>query len=297
MSPAGAGTRTLGILGGSGIYELEGLAGARWEKVESAFGSPSDELLLGELDGVRLAFLPRHGRGHPIPPSRVNYRANLDALKRVGATDVISLSACGSLREDLAPGCFVLVDQYIDRTVAREASFFERGMVAHVSLAKPVCAPLGDCIEQAAHALGLACVRGGTYVAIEGPQFSSLAESRLYRSWGCDVIGMTNMPEARLAREAELCYASIAMVTDYDCWHEAHANVEVAQIIALLASNAANARALLGRAARSAAARPQPCAAGCDRALEHALITAEGARDPELLRRLDAVAGRVLRAR
>jgi 5'-methylthioadenosine phosphorylase len=297
MSPAGAGTRTLGILGGSGVYQLEGLTGARWEKVESSFGTPSDELLLGELDGVALAFLPRHGRGHRIAPSRVNYRANIDALKRVGVTDVISLSACGSLREELAPGSFVLVDQYVDRSVAREASFFDSGLVAHVSLAKPVCSALGDRIEQAARELGLACRRGGTYVAIEGPQFSTLAESRLYRAWGCDVIGMTNLPEARLAREAELCYASVAMVTDYDCWHPDHANVEVAQIVALLASNAENARALLGRAARGAAARPQPCADGCDRALEHALITAEGARDPALLRRLDAVAGRVLRQR
>jgi len=297
MSPVTAATRTLGIIGGSGVYALEGLAGARWEKVESPFGAPSDELLLGELDGVSLAFLPRHGRGHALPPGRVNYRANLDALKRVGATDVISLSACGSLREDLAPGTFVLVDQFIDRTHARASSFFDSGLVAHVSLAQPVCAPLVDRIEQAARQLSLAIRRGGTYLAMEGPQFSSLAESRLYRSWGCDVIGMTNMPEAKLAREAELCYATVAMVTDYDCWHPDHASVEVAQIVALLASNAENARALVANAARPAAARPQPCAAGCDRALEHALITAEGARDPALLRRLDAVAGRVLRPR
>src|SRR5262245_2393294 len=265
MSSAGAGKRTLGILGGSGIYELEGLVDARWEKVASPFGEPSDELLLGELDGVPLAFLPRHGRGHRIAPSRVNYRANLEALKRVGATDVISLSACGSLREDLAPGCFVLVDQYIDRTTARATSFFDSGLVAHVSLATPVCAPLVDCIEHAARELGIPYHRGGTYVAIEGPQFSSLAESRLYRSWGCDVIGMTNMPEARLAREAELCYASVAMVTDYDCWHPDHANVEVAQIVALLTSNAEHGRALVGRAARAAGTRARPCAAGCDR--------------------------------
>ena len=297
MSPAGAGTRTLGIVGGSGVYALDGLVGARWEKVESSFGSPSDELLLGELDGVPMAFLPRHGRGHPIPPSQVNYRANLDALKRVGVTDVISLSACGSLREDLAPGSFVLVDQFIDRTHARASSFFGTGLVAHVSMARPVCAPLLDRIEQAARELGLPCTRGGTYLAMEGPQFSSLAESRLYRAWGCDVIGMTNMPEAKLAREAELCYASVAMVTDYDCWHPDHARVEVAQIVALLASNAGHARALVGRAAPRVATRPLPCAEGCDRALDHALITAEGARDPELLRRLDAVAGRVLRAR
>jgi 5'-methylthioadenosine phosphorylase len=297
MSPAAAATRTLGIVGGSGIYALEGLAGARWEKVESPFGAPSDELLLGELDGVALAFLPRHGRGHPIPPSQINYRANVDALKRAGATDLISLSACGSLREDLAPGSFVLVDQFIDRTHARATSFFETGLVAHVSLARPVCAPLVDRIEQAARELGLPCRRGGTYLAMEGPQFSSLAESRLYRAWGCDVIGMTNMPEAKLAREAELCYASVAMVTDYDCWHPDHARVDVAQIVAVLASNAAQARALVGRAARPAAARALPCADGCDRALDHALITAEGARDPEALRRLEAVAGRVLRAR
>jgi 5'-methylthioadenosine phosphorylase len=298
MSPAGASVkRRLGILGGSGIYELDGLVGARWEKVTSSFGPPSDEILLGDLGGVSMAFLPRHGRGHPIPPSEVNYRANLDVLKRVGVTDLISLSACGSLREDLAPGSFLLVDQFIDRTCARPASFFGKGMVAHVSLARPVCAALLDRLEQAARDLGLPLVRGGTYLAIEGPQFSTLAESRLYRSWGCDVIGMTNMPEARLAREAELCYASVAMVTDFDCWHPDHDRVEVAQILAVLASNAEQARSLVARVARPAAERAVPCAEGCDRALDHALITAEGARDPELLRRLDAVAGRALRGR
>jgi len=298
MSPAGASpTRRLGIVGGSGVYALEGLVGAHWEKVKSVFGPPSDEILLGELDGVAMAFLPRHGRGHPIPPSEVNYRANLDALKRLGVTDVISLSACGSLREDLAPGTFLLVDQFVDRTHARASSFFGKGLVAHVSMARPVCAPLLDRLEQSARELGLPLVRGGTYLAMEGPQFSSLAESRLFRSWGCDVIGMTNMPEAKLAREAELCYASIAMVTDFDCWHPDHARVEVAQIVAMLASNAEHARSLVARVARRAAERGVPCAEGCDRALDHALITAEGARDPELLRRLDAVAGRVLRAR
>jgi 5'-methylthioadenosine phosphorylase len=303
MSPAGASpapgsaARRLGILGGSGVYALDGLVGARWEKVESAFGSPSDEILLGELGGVPIAFLPRHGRGHPIPPSEVDYRANLDALKRVGVTDVISLSACGSLREDLAPGTFVLVDQFVDRTHARASSFFGRGMVAHVSMARPVCAALLDRIEQSARELGLPTVRGGTYLAMEGPQFSSLAESRLYRSWGCDVIGMTNMPEAKLAREAELCYASVAMVTDYDCWHPDHARVEVAQIVAVLEANAEQARALVARVAGRAGKREVPCSEGCDRALDHALITAEGARDPELLARLDAVAGRVLRER
>jgi 5'-methylthioadenosine phosphorylase len=293
MSP----TRRLGIIGGSGLYALAGLVGARWEKVASAFGPPSDEILLGEQDGVAMAFLPRHGRGHPIPPSEVNYRANLDALKRVGVTDLISLSACGSLREDLAPGSFLLVDQFVDRTHARASSFFGKGMVAHVSMARPVCAPLLDRIEQSARELGLPMVRGGTYLAMEGPQFSSLAESRLYRSWGCDVIGMTNMPEAKLAREAELCYASVAMVTDYDCWHPDHARVEVAQIVAVLAANAEQARALVGRVAGRAGQREVPCSEGCDRALDHALITAEGARDPELLARLDAVAGRALRGR
>jgi 5'-methylthioadenosine phosphorylase len=298
MSPAGASPRRrLGIVGGSGVDSLDGLVGAHWEKVKSVFGPPSDEILLAELDGVPMAFLPRHGRGHPIPPSEVNYRANLDALKRVGVTDLISLSACGSLREDLAPGSFVLVDQFVDRTHARASSFFGKGLVAHVSMARPVCAPLLDRLEQSARELGLPLVRGGTYLAMEGPQFSSLAESRLYRSWGCDVIGMTNMPEAKLAREAELCYASVAMVTDYDCWHPDHARVEVAQILAVLASNAEHARSLVGRVARRAAERSVPCAEGCDRALDHALITAEGARDPELLRRLDAVAGRVLRSR
>jgi 5'-methylthioadenosine phosphorylase len=298
MSPAGASpTRRLGIVGGSGVYALEGLSGARWEKVESGFGTPSDEILLGELGGVQMAFLPRHGRGHPIPPSEIDYRANLDALKRVGVTDLISLSACGSLREDLTPGTFVLVDQFVDRTHVRASSFFGKGLVAHVSMARPVCAPLLDRLEQAARELGLPVARGGTYLAMEGPQFSSLAESRLYRSWGCDVIGMTNMPEAKLAREAEMCYASVSMVTDFDCWHPDHDRVEVATIVAMLASNADHARSLVARVARRAAERGVPCAEGCDRALDHALITAEGARDPELLRRLDAVAGRVLRGR
>jgi 5'-methylthioadenosine phosphorylase len=297
MSPAGAGTRMLGVVGGSGVYALEGLAGARWEKVESPFGRPSDELLLGELDGVRMAFLPRHGRGHPIPPSEVDYRANIDALKRVGVTDVISLSACGSLREDLVPGSFVLVDQFVDRTHARASSFFGSGLVAHVSMARPVCGPLVDLLAQCASELGVACVRGGTYLAMEGPQFSSLAESNLYRAWGCDVIGMTNLPEAKLAREAELCYASVAMVTDYDCWHPGHEQVEVARIVEVLASNADHGRSLVAGVARRAGRRPLPCADGCDRALDAALITAPEARDPELMRRLDAVAGRVLRAR
>jgi 5'-methylthioadenosine phosphorylase len=284
----------LGILGGSGVYELAGLAGARWEKVETPFGAPSDELLLGELAGTPVAFLPRHGRGHRIPPSEINYRGNIDALKRAGVTDVISISACGSLREDLPPGTFVLVDQYVDRTFARTSSFFTTGCVAHVSMARPVCARLVGLLEADAREEGIPLVRGGTYLAVEGPQFSSRAESELYRSWGCDVIGMTNMPEARLAREAELCFASVAMVTDYDCWHPEQVDVEVAEIVAVLAQNVERARHLVAAAARALEPRPRPCPHGCDRALETAIITSPAARDPEVVRRLDAVAGRVL---
>ena len=287
----------LGVLGGSGVYSIDGLAGARWEKVESPFGTPSDELLLGELAGTRVAFLPRHGRGHRIPPSEIDYRANIDALKRVGATDLVSVSACGSLREELAPGTFVLVDQFVDQTSARAQSFFGTGCVAHVSMARPVCARLGDLLERTARAAGIPVARGGTYLAIEGPQFSSRAESELYRRWGCDVIGMTNLPEAKLAREAELCFASVAMVTDYDCWHDEHGAVEVAQIVALLAANAERARRLVADAARGFSPRPIPCPQGCDRALESAILTAPEARDPALLRRLDAVAGRILEPR
>ena len=284
----------LGVLGGSGVYAIEGLSGARFEKVETPFGAPSDEVLVGELAGTPVAFLPRHGRGHRIPPSEINYRANVDALKRVGATDLVSLGACGSLREELAPGTFVLVDQFVDRTHARATSFFGTGCVAHVSLARPVCERLGDLLDRSARGRGIPVVRGGTYLAIEGPQFSSRAESELYRSFGCDVIGMTNQPEAKLAREAELCFASVAMVTDYDCWHDAHAPVEVADIVALLARNAERARDLLASAAGGLGPRPTPCPQGCDRALDGAIITAPEARDPSFLRRLDAVAGRVL---
>ena len=286
----------VGVMGGSGIYELDGLCSPRWEKVESAFGTPSDELLFGELDGLRLVFLPRHGRGHRIPPTEVDYRANVDAMKRAGVTDLISVSACGSLREDLPPGTFVLVDQFIDRTFARANSFFASGCVAHVSMAQPVCRRLGDGLERAARETGVPVARGGTYLAMEGPQFSSRAESELYRSWGCAVIGMTNMPEAKLAREAELCYASVAMVTDYDCWHEEHGHVEVADIVAVLTRNAEHARGLLARGVPHLAARPQRCPEGCDTALESALITSPDARDPVLLRRLDAILARVTRA-
>jgi 5'-methylthioadenosine phosphorylase len=289
------GRPVLGVLGGSGVYDLPGFENARWEKVESPFGEPSDELLLGDLDGTALAFLPRHGRGHRIPPSEINYRANIDALKRVGVTDLISVSACGSLREDLGPGTFVVVDQYIDRTTTRASSFFTSGLVAHVSMARPVCVRLGDAVDAAGRDAGDPVVRGGTYLAMEGPQFSSRAESELYRSWGCDVIGMTNMPEAKLAREAEICYASVAMVTDYDCWHEGHGEVVVADIVEVLTRNAARARSLVASLARPVGGRPAVCPEGCDRALDDALITAPGARDPEAIARLDAVAGRVLK--
>jgi len=286
--------QVLGIIGGSGVYDIDGLAGKRWEKVASPFGEPSDELLCGELDGQAMVFLPRHGRGHRIPPSEINFRANIDVLKRLGVTDVISVSAVGSLREHLHPGMFVIVDQFIDRTFARTKSFFGTGMVAHVSMARPVCSRLGDHLEAAARAAGIETARGGTYLVMEGPQFSSLAESELYRSWNCDVIGMTNMPEAKLAREAEMCYATVAMVTDYDCWHPNHDDVTVQAIIKVLLANADKARALVKQVAPRL--RDDAGAAGCScrGALEHALITAPEARDAEMLGRLDAVAGRLL---
>jgi 5'-methylthioadenosine phosphorylase len=284
----------LGVLGGSGVYALDALEDARWEKVESPFGTPSDALLRGRLAGVEAVFLPRHGRGHRIAPSQIDYRANIDALKRAGVTDLVSVSACGSLREDLAPGTFVLVDQFVDRTFARAKSFFTDGLVAHVGMADPVCSRLGDEIAAVALAQGIALERGGTYLAMEGPQFSTRAESLLYRSWGCDVIGMTNMPEAKLAREAELCYATVAMVTDYDCWHPHEEDVAVGEIIALLMRNADLARGLVAALAPRLHGRPVPCPQRCDRALDGALITDVAARDPEALRRLSAVAGRVL---
>jgi 5'-methylthioadenosine phosphorylase len=294
---ASSGSPVVGVVGGSGVYELEGLEDARWERVTSPFGEPSDALLRGRLAGVEYVFLPRHGRGHRIPPSEIDYRANIDALKRAGVTDLISVSACGSLREELSPGTFVLVDQFIDRTFARAKSFFATGCVAHVSMADPVCARLRTTVAEVAEEQGVPVSLGGTYLAMEGPQFSSRAESELYRSWGCDVIGMTNMPEAKLAREAEICYASVAMVTDYDCWHPSERAVEVAEIIALLTSNADRARGLVAGLAAPIADRPVPCPGGCDRALERALITPPEARDPEVLARLDAVAGRVLAGR
>lgn len=285
----------IGVIGGSGIYGIEGLEDAQWRRVETPWGDASDEILFGRLGGTDICFLPRHGRGHVQSPSSINYRANIDALKRSGVTDVISLSAVGSFREEMAPGDFVIVDQFIDRTFAREKSFFGPGCVAHVSVAHPVCPRLGDALEGAAKAVGITVHRGGTYLVMEGPQFSSLAESRLYREvWGCSVIGMTNMPEAKLAREAELCYATVAMVTDYDCWHPDHDHVDVAAVVKVLTGNAEKARALVKAVTPALGGERAPCPAGCDRALEYALITHPEARDPALVARLDAVAGRVL---
>ena len=285
----------LGVIGGSGIYEIEGLANTRWEKVESSFGEPSDELLFGELNGQKLVFLPRHARGHKIPPSDVNFRANIDALKRVGVTEVISVSACGSFKEALTPGTFVIVDQFIDRTFARKKTFFGPGLVAHVAMGHPVCPRLGNHIETAAKEQGVPHVRGGTYLCMEGPQFSTLAESELYRAWGCDVIGMTNMPEAKLAREAEMCYATVAMVTDYDCWHPDHDHVSVEAVIKVLLANAEKGKALVAAIAPKLKSRKNLCEAGCQRALDTAIITQLAARDPAMIKKLDAVAGRVLR--
>ncbi len=284
----------VGIIGGSGVYDIDGLENVRWESVESPFGEPSDDLMFGALGGQQLVFLPRHGRGHRLAPSELNFRANIDALKRVGVTEIISLSAVGSLREELVPGVFVLVDQFIDRTFARDKSFFGNGMVAHVSMADPVCGRLGDALMAAAGDVGVEMVRGGTYLVMEGPQFSSRAESALYRSWGCSVIGMTNMPEAKLAREAEICYATVAMVTDYDCWHDDDDAVTVDKVIAVLLANAGRAKELVAAAAEKLARRGEICGAGCQRALDNALITAPGSRDGALCDRLDAVAGRVL---
>ena len=285
----------LAIIGGSGVYNIEGLANTRWVKAESSFGTPSDEVLVGELNGQSIAFLPRHGRGHKIPPSEINFRANIDALKRMGVTDIVSVSAVGSLHESLAPGMFVIVDQFIDRTFAREKSFFGSGLVAHVSMAHPVCHRLGDHLHKAAQQAGISVVRGGTYLVMEGPQFSSLAESELYRSWKCDVIGMTNMPEAKLAREAEICYATVAMVTDYDCWHPDHDNVTVDAIIKVLLENADKARALVKTVAPLIKGDAKANACGCRSALQYAIITAPEARDTKMVEKLSAVAGRLLK--
>ncbi len=287
----------IGIIGGSGLYDIEGLADVAWRRIESPFGETSDEFCFGTLEGHQVVFVSRHGRGHVLPPSEINFRANIDALKRCGVTDIVSLSAVGSLREDLAPGDFVVVDQFVDRTFARPETFFGAGCVAHVSMAHPVCGRIGDALVAAGPSADMALKRGGTYLVMEGPQFSSLAESRLYRSWNCDVVGMTNMPEAKLAREAEICYATVAMVTDYDCWHPDHDAVTVGAIVTVLQTNAQRAKALVRQVVPLLATHGGPCRHGCQRALDHAMITAPERRDPALLARLDAVAGRVLRGR
>jgi len=294
---SGEGYRAVvGVIGGSGVYDIEGLEERRWQAVESPFGRPSDEMLFGRLNGTEVVFLPRHGRGHPLSPSDINYRANIDALKRSGVTDIISVSAVGSLKEELSPGTFVMVDQFIDRTFARKKSFFGTGCVAHVSMAEPVCPVISACLAETAEEQGIAHQLGGTYLVMEGLQFSSKAESALYRSWGCDVIGMTNMPEAKLAREAEMCYATVAMVTDYDCWHPDHGHVSVEKVVAVVHANAEHARSLVAGAVPRIAAKAAEGPRECHRALDFAIITAPHARDPEVVAKLDAVAGRVLGA-
>jgi 5'-methylthioadenosine phosphorylase len=285
----------IGIVGGTGLYNLDGLTEQRWTRVDSPFGTPSDELLFGKLGDQRVVFLPRHGRGHRIPPHEINFLANIDALKRAGVTSILSVSAVGSLRADLPPGTFVLVDQLIDRTLRKPKTFFGTGLVAHVSMGHPTCRRLIESLYVSGKQLGLSIVKGGTYVVMEGPQFSSMAESEFHRGLKCDVIGMTNMPEAKLAREAELCYATVAMVTDFDCWHPDHDHVQVADIIKVLHANSDNARKLLTDVIPRVGAEAGPCAHGCDRALEYAVMTAAEARDPELVKKLDAVAGRVLK--
>jgi 5'-methylthioadenosine phosphorylase len=285
---------TIGIIGGSGLYAIDALEDPQWIDIDTPWGPPSDALLIGRLGGVKFVFLPRHGRGHRLSPGAVNYRANIDALKRAGCTDVLAISAIGSLQEELAPGRFVVVDQFIDRTVARENSFFGSGMVAHVSMAEPVCPRLSSLAAAAAEAAGAEVSKGGTYLAMEGPQFSSRAESELYRQWGCDVIGMTGMPEAKLAREAELPYALVGMVTDYDCWRTGEEAVEVQAIIAQLMANAGTARKLVLELAK--ALPPERSPSPIDTNLDTAIITAPEARDPAVLAKLDAICGRVLKA-
>ena len=288
--------RVIGVMGGSGVYEIDGLEDATWQEVTTPWGAPSDALLTGRLDGIKMVFLPRHGRGHVHSPSTVNYRANIDAMKQMGVTDLVSVSAVGSFREEMAPGDFVIIDQFIDRTFAREKSFFGTGCVAHVSVAHPVCERLSGLAYEAARATGVTVHKGGTYLAMEGPQFSSVAESRMYReSWGCDVIGMTNMPEAKLAREAEICYASVAMVTDYDSWHPDHGAVQITDILATLKANTAHAKSLVAALPGLLGPHYTPCPYGCDRALEHAIMTAPDKRAPEMIEKLATVAGRVLK--
>jgi 5'-methylthioadenosine phosphorylase len=284
----------VGIIGGSGLYELDGLIEQRWQRVDSPFGAPSDDLLFGKLGDQKIVFLPRHGRGHRIPPHEINFLANIDVLKRAGATSVISVSAVGSLKADLPPGTFVIVDQFIDRTLRTPKTFFGKGLVAHVSMGHPTCRRVGGHLADAARELALPHQSRGTYVVMEGPQFSSVAESEMHRSLGADVIGMTNMPEAKLAREAELCYATVAMVTDFDCWHPDHEHVQVDHVIAVMKANSGNAKKLLAHVLPRVGG-DGPCKYGCDRALETAVMTAPGARDAALVAKLDAVAGRVLK--
>src|SRR5437764_2420601 len=287
----------LGIIGGSGIYDLPGLENVRTRRIKSPWGEPSAALRGGEIAGLPVAFLSRHSQGHRHSPSDINYRANIDVLKRAGVTDLVSLSACGSFKQNLPPGTFVLVDQFVDRTYKRESSFFGKGCVAHVSMAHPVSPRLRIHLAAAALAEGITVMRDGTYVCMEGPQFSTLAESLTYKGLGYSVIGMTNMPEAKLAREAELCYATVAMVTDFDCWHPDDDAVTVQDIIAVLSANADKAKALVARLARDFPREHEPCPIGSDRALDTALITAPEARDKKLLKKLDAVAGRLLKAK
>lgn len=286
--------RKLGLIGGSGIYAVDELEAATERRVDSPWGTPSGPIVCGKMNGVEVAFLARHGTGHQLTPSAVNYRANIDALKRCGVTDVISVSACGSLREDFAPGDFVVVRQFIDRTTQREKSFFGNGCVAHVSMAMPVCPALSDALVLSCETEAIKSHSGATYICIDGPQFSTRAESNLYRQWGADIIGMTNMPEAKLAREAELPYATIGMVTDYDCWRDASGHVEVADILSVMASNTSKARTLISRLTKVLGARREPCPTGIETCLDLAMITAPDARDPVLVAKLDAVAGRYL---
>ncbi len=284
----------LGIVGGSGFYHLPGLANPEWKAIDSPWGTPSDEVLFADIDGLPIRFLPRHGRGHKLSPSGIDYRANIDVLKRAGVTDLVSVSACGSLKKKYKPGDFVLPDQFIDRTFAREKSFFGNGCVAHVAMGDPISPLLFKALEKAAKHEKIEVHSGGTYLAMEGPQFSTRAESNLYRSWDCDVIGMTNMPEAKLAREAEICYASVAMVTDYDCWHDDHGDVDVAAILEVMKDNTEKAQRLVARLARDFPREHPACPIGSDRSLDVAIITPPEARDPELLKKLKAIAGRVL---
>jgi len=284
----------LGIVGGSGFYHLPGLANPEWKAIDSPWGTPSDEVLFADIDGLPIRFLPRHGRGHKLSPGGIDYRANIDVLKRAGVTDLISVSACGSLKKKYKPGDFVLPDQFIDRTFAREKSFFGNGCVAHVAMGDPISPLLFKALEKAAKHEKIEVHSGGTYLAMEGPQFSTRAESNLYRSWDCDVIGMTNMPEAKLAREAEICYASVAMVTDYDCWHSDHGDVDVSAILEVMKDNTEKAQRLVARLARDFPREHPACPIGSDRSLEVAIITPPEARDPALLKKLKAIAGRVL---